>query len=657
MSLANTPRTGTGPMLVPTVVQEEAIVDNLDLLLECLPGEIVASIRELSSREELAAGRDGLLEVVMDLGRRPEARLTSGDVTLLEREVTEEDLLWVISRIGDFGGDNRAGIERTLHRISAIRNRADRVVGLTCRVGRSVFGTIEILRDHIESGKSILIMGRPGVGKTTMLREAARVLASEFSKRVVVVDTSNEIAGDGDIPHPAIGKARRMQVSAPERQHLVMIEAVENHMPEVIVIDEIGTEAEAIAARTIAERGVQLIGTAHGNNLDNLMLNPTLTDLIGGIQSVTLGDDEARRRRTQKSVLERKAPPTFDVVVEIIDRDHILVHEDVAATVDALLRGDAVAPEERWRDEAGVHRTHQRSRPGALPGVEQRRFGGLTPGDARRGDYDARDENRGGWRKHRERSRRASAFGDLRNPAATIPGGTAAAVMPALNSRTEIGATSGSWRPTRGWVSSGMAGAISAMDHEPAARTADGARIPAAWDDAPDADDEVRHESSLPELRIYAHGISRKKLEVAIRELGLPASTARGPEDADAVMTIRNEFKQRGVQLVEAERRGVPIHVLKSNASAQMERALLALYDLPDDPREMALREAAAGVQEVMRTAHPVELAPQSAFIRRLQHQLAGEANITSSSRGRDPHRRVRLEPPGRASSTPRRRR
>jgi hypothetical protein len=474
---------------------------------------------------------------------------------------------------------------------------------------------------------------------------------------VVVVDTSNEIAGDGDIPHPAIGKARRMQVSAPERQHLVMIEAVENHMPEVIVIDEIGTEAEAIAARTIAERGVQLIGTAHGNNLDNLMLNPTLTDLIGGIQSVTLGDDEARRRRTQKSVLERKAPPTFDVVVEIIDRDHILVHEDVAATVDALLRGDAVAPEERWRDEAGVHRTHQRIRPGALPGVEQRRFGGLTPGDDRRGSYDARDEGRGGWRKHRDRSRRASTFDDLRNPAATIPGGTAAAVIPALDSRVDTGATSGSWRPTRGWVSGGMAGAISAMDHEPAARTADGARIPAAWDDAPDADDEARSESPLPELRIYAHGISRKKLEIAIRELGLPASTARGPEDADAVMTIRNEFKQRGVQLVEAERRGVPIHVLKSNASAQMERALLALYELPDDPREMALREAAAGVQEVMRTAHPVELSPQSAFIRRLQHQLAGEANITSSSRGRDPHRRVRLEPPGRASSTPRRRR
>ena len=296
-------------------MQLQAAVDDLCLLVGAPEFDLSGALDV-----ELAAGRDGLLEIVMDLGRRPEARLTSGDVTLLEREVTEEDLSWTISRIGEFGGDNRAGIERTLHRISAIRNRADRVVGLTCRVGRSVFGTIEILRDHIESGRSILIMGRPGVGKTTMLREAARVLASEFSKRVVVVDTSNEIAGDGDIPHPAIGKARRMQVNVPERQHLVMIEAVENHMPEVIVIDEIGTEAEAIAARTIAERGVQLIGTAHGNNLDNLMLNPTLTDLIGGIQSVTLGDEEARRRRSQKSVLERKAPPTFDVLVEIQER-------------------------------------------------------------------------------------------------------------------------------------------------------------------------------------------------------------------------------------------------------------------------------------------------------------------------------------------------
>ena len=648
---------------------DEAIVDNLDLLLACLPAEIVAAVRDLAEHEDLADGRHGLLEIVLDLGRRPEARLTSGDRILLDREVTDEDLSLVTGRIGDFGGDNRAGIERTLHRISAIRNRSGRVVGLTCRVGRAVFGTIEILRDHIESGRSILIMGRPGVGKTTMLREAARVLASEFSKRVVVVDTSNEIAGDGDIPHPAIGKARRMQVSAPERQHLVMIEAVENHMPEVIVIDEIGTEAEAIAARTIAERGVQLIGTAHGNSLDNLMLNPTLTDLIGGIQSVTLGDDEARRRRTQKSVLERKAPPTFDIVVEIIDRDHILVHQDVAATVDALLRGDAVAPEERWRDEGGVHRTQQRIRPGQAAQGEGRRFGGLTPHDGRRDfesrDHDrtrehSRDEGQGGWRRHRDRSRAArggfsaaqSGYGGE-----SVPGGVATPT---------IGALEGSWRPERGWSAgtpsqqrrgTTMATAIAALDHEESGRTVDGARIPAEWDDAPEADDEERSIGELPQLRILAHGISRKKLEAAIRELGLPASIARSADDADAVVTIRNEFKQRGTPIIDAERRGLPIHVLKSNAAAQMERALLAVYDLPDDPREVALREAAAGVQEVMRTAHPVELSPQNPFIRRLQHQLAGEANITSSSRGRDPYRRVRLEPPGRASSTPRRRR
>ena len=633
---------------IRAAIQDEAIVDNLDLLLACLPGEIVAAIRDLATREELAAGRDGLLEIVMDRGRRPEARLTSGDVTLLDREVTDEDLNWVISRIGNFGGDNRAGIERTLHRISAIRNRSDRVVGLTCRVGRSVFGTIEILRDHIEAGRSILIMGRPGVGKTTMLREAARVLASEFSKRVVVVDTSNEIAGDGDIPHPAIGKARRMQVSAPERQHLVMIEAVENHMPEVIVIDEIGTEAEAIAARTIAERGVQLIGTAHGNSLDNLMLNPTLTDLIGGIQSVTLGDDEARRRRTQKSVLERKAPPTFDVIVEIIDRDHILVHEDVAGTVDALLRGDAVAPEERWRDEGGVRRSHARIRPGQTAQGESRRFGGLTPGDDRRGRRSDRgdrgEEGRGGWRRNREQARYAE----------TIPGGTATPVIRSFEGDPVAG---GSWRPERGWTHDSMSAAISEMDHEPIGRTVSGTLVPAEWDEAPDADDDEREVSQLPQLRVLAHGISRKKLEAAIRELGLPATTARTADDADAVVTIRNEFKQRGTPIVDAERRGVPVHVLKSNASEQMERALLDIYQLPHDPREIAMREAKMGIDEVQRTQHPVELAPQSAYIRRLQHQLAGDAGVTSSSRGRDPHRRVRLEPQGRSSSTPRRRR
>ncbi|MDO9066495.1 MAG: AAA family ATPase, partial [Chloroflexota bacterium] len=305
--------------------------------------------------------KQNLLEVVLDLGRPPEARFVDHAVLLNEPEVGDEDLSYVASRIGDFGDDNRAGIPRTLHRISAMRNRKDRIVGLTCRVGRAVYGTIDIISDIVASGKSLLILGKPGVGKTTMLREVARVLAE--TKRVVVVDTSNEIAGDGDIPHPGIGRARRMQVKTPPLQHAVMIEAVENHMPEVIIIDEIGTELEATAARTIAERGVQLVGTAHGNTLDNLMTNPTLSDLVGGIQSVTLGDEEARRRGTQKSILERKAPPTFDIVVEIQDRQRLAVHANVAETVDSILRNQPLAAELRYRDENGVvHRESDQAR-------------------------------------------------------------------------------------------------------------------------------------------------------------------------------------------------------------------------------------------------------------------------------------------------------
>ncbi|MCC7105546.1 MAG: AAA family ATPase [Chloroflexi bacterium] len=326
------------------------VVDDLDQLLDVLPPPIRGPLEQMKRRHEL-------LEVVMDLGREAEARFPGEEMILGNEPVEQADLDYVIQRIGLFGDDNRAGIERTLHRISAIRNREGRIVGLTCRVGRAVFGTIGIVRDLVEAGKSILMMGRPGVGKTTMLREAARVLADDLRKRVIIVDTSNEIGGDGDIPHPAIGRARRMQVRTPSQQHAVMIEAVENHMPEVIVIDEIGTELETQAARTIAERGVQLIATAHGNTLENLVNNPTLNDLVGGIQTVTLGDEEARRRGTQKSVLERKASPTFDIMIEIQNWARVAVHEDVAETVDDFLRGMHHPPTIRFRDEAGQVRS------------------------------------------------------------------------------------------------------------------------------------------------------------------------------------------------------------------------------------------------------------------------------------------------------------
>ena len=330
----------------PPRFQRMQVTDNLDALLATLPPKIANSLSNHQQRGEL-------IEVVIDLGRKPEARFAQNWEYLSDETVSYEDIQFCSDRVGMFSGDNRAGIERTLHRISAMRNRAGEIVGLTCRIGRAVYGTIGMIRDLVETGRSILMLGRPGVGKTTALREIARVLADDLNKRVVIIDTSNEIAGDGDIPHPSIGRARRMQVSSPEKQHQVMIEAVENHMPEVIVIDEIGTEPEALAARTIAERGVQLVGTAHGNRLENLIKNPTLSDLIGGIQAVTLGDEEARRRGSQKTVLERKALPTFDIAVEMLERQSWVVHQEVSETIDQLLRGKEPVTEVRSANEKG----------------------------------------------------------------------------------------------------------------------------------------------------------------------------------------------------------------------------------------------------------------------------------------------------------------
>ena len=363
-------------MITPEAHQAK---EDLQTLLAILPISIRESIEEIGSEE-------ALLEVVMDLGRAPTARYVDGEKTLRAEEVTRAEIDLVVNGIGDFDDDNRAGIARTLHRISGIRNRRGDVVGLTCRVGRAVYGTIDIVADLVEEGHSILLLGRPGVGKTTMLREMARILAE--TRRVVIVDTSNEIGGDGDIPHPAVGKARRMQVPHPSHQHETMIEAVENHNPEVIIIDEIGREREAAAARTINERGVQLIGTAHGKTLENLLLNPTLSDLVGGIESVTLSDEEARRRGTQKTVLERRAPPTFDVLIEIQDRQQLLAHPDVTSSVDAMLRGQPLPVEFRYRDDNGEIHAENQELVISSPAVTGRRDG--RNGRDGRGARDAR---------------------------------------------------------------------------------------------------------------------------------------------------------------------------------------------------------------------------------------------------------------------------
>lgn len=534
-------------------MQQQKITDDLDALLQVLPPSIEQAV-------QAANHGDDLLEVVLDLGRMPEARFVDRELVLRQREVTEEDLNYVISRIGQFTGDNRAGIERTLHRVSCIRNRQGRIIGLTCRVGRAVYGVIDIIEDIVKSGQSILLLGRPGVGKTTLLREAARILGEKT--RVVVVDTSNEIGGDGDIPHPAIGRARRMQVASPELQHEVMIEAVENHMPQVIIIDEIGRQQEAAAARTIAERGVQLIGTAHGITLENLLLNPTLSDLVGGIESVTLSDEEARRRGTQKSVLERRAPPTFDVLIEIQDRQRMAVHHDVAAAVDALLRGRALAPEIRYRDEHGQV-CIQAAPP---PPAADKRLGGIAQG---RLPFEKRHNGQ---------------YGE------TLPA--------------------------------------------------------AARRDYPAEPAPARSGQALQTARIYAYGIGRGRLVQAAQNLGVPVAVADSLEDANALITLKNYYRKHPQPVAEAERRRIPVFVLRANTINQMEACLGDIFGLPvevEDPVEQAVAETQEAIRRILAGSASEELRPASAEIRRLQHEMARQANLISHSYGNEPRRRVRI--------------
>jgi stage III sporulation protein SpoIIIAA len=599
-------------------VTRRETTDDLDALMESLPDEIVERVRTFANRNDL-------LEIVMDLGRRPEARFTHGEELLLEREVIEADIAHVIDHIGAFGDDNRAGIERTLHRISAIRNRAGKVVGLTCRIGRAVFGTIDIIRDIVDGGQSVLLLGRPGVGKTTMLREVARVLADDLGKRVIVVDTSNEIAGDGDIPHPGIGDARRMQVRTPTDQHGVMIEAVENHMPEVIVIDEIGTELEAGAARTIAERGVQLVGTAHGNTLDNLMLNPTLSDLIGGIQTVTLGDEEARRRGTQKTVLERKAPPTFDVVVEIVERDSVIVHRNVAETVDAILRGHMVPPEARWRDDAGDLRAQTKyDYRISETAAGNPAFATLEP----TGGFGAFGRGRGGsGQGYGTGLRPLPGRGGQGRGSRTLPGERLSGDRTAGNDRFEATEASDPRRALEQAFRDTSAGE-QALVEQPV-----GASRP-----------RMANRNHRP-LNLFAFGVSRKRLEQAVRELGVPVTSARELDEADAVVTLRNYYRRKPSALRDAESNGVPIYVLKTNTMLQIENLLASLFDLEADPSEAALRETAEAIGLVQASGRPMELDPQNAYIRRLQHQMAERNNVMSRSRGSEPNRRVELLP------------
>ena len=536
------------------------ITDNLDAMLSVLPVALAEQLVKINRS-------DDLLEVILDLGRVPTARYIDTEIVLSPVEVTHADIQYVVDRIGEFDADNRAGLERTLHRISAIRNRRGHIVGLTCRVGRAVYGTTDIIKDLIESGKSLLLLGRPGVGKTTMLREAARLLAE--TKRVVIVDTSNEIGGDGDVPHPSVGRARRMQVSKPSLQHEVMIEAVENHNPEAIVIDEIGRELEAAAARTIAERGVQLIGTAHGNTLDNILLNPTLSDLVGGIESVTLSDEEARRRGTQKTVLERRAPPTFDVLIEIQTRDRLAVHRDVTEAVDALLRGYPLPPELRYRDEHG--QIHIERAPVPQPAVRTTQ----------------------NFRNHTSFSLSGRRYAPEMTPTRTAK---------ASGNQEEVVSQLGT----------------------------------------------SAQKAPLPTLKIYPYGVARNRLMQAAKRLEVPIVVVNEAADADALVTLRSYYRKRQQPILEAENRGLSIFVLRSNTINQMLQFLIDLFNLSpevvdDRSLEPLLQETQAAIEAVLNGERWVELQPASAYIRRLQHQMARQANLTSHSYGKEPSRRVRI--------------
>ncbi len=564
--MGSSPRRPLEPSPPPSL-SPQRVTDDLDRLLAVLPPVVQ---RALAGPEQ----REGLLEVVLDLGRVPEARYPGRVRALGNDAIERSDLAAVLQRLGPFGGDNRAGIERTLHRISAIRNRTGDVVGLTCRVGRAVFGTVAMVRDLLDTGQSLLLMGRPGVGKTTALREIARVLADDLQRRVVVIDTSNEIAGDGDIPHPAIGRARRMQVARPELQHQVMIEAVENHMPEVIVIDEIGTELEAQAARTIAERGVMLVATAHGNELANLIRNPTLSDLVGGIQSVTLGDEEARRRRTQKTVLERAAEPTFPLAVEMHSRHRWLVHRDVAGTVDLLLRGQPTHPQVRELGGDGrlVLRDDGPVRPAPPPA-----WGTAAPPPRRPGPA----------------------------PLAVVPLPDPTAPRPA----------------------------------------------PAATSAPP-----------LPALRVYGVGLAAQQLEEAVRRRQLPVQVVEGPEQADAVLTVRGQLGRDPELRRQARDLGLPILVIKSDTPHQLQRAMERLLERrrggggadgeePAAPARLddahaALEECRLAVEQVvLPEGRPVELLPRSEAVRALQAELVNHYRLRSAVFGRGLQQRLRVFP------------
>ncbi|MDX2084014.1 MAG: R3H domain-containing nucleic acid-binding protein [Candidatus Melainabacteria bacterium] len=559
--------------------------NDLKLLVDVMPERIRQQLYSLPLAD--------LMEVVLDLGRVPEVRLAGGVMLVLDdASVTEADIEHVVRGVGQFTADNRAGITRTLHRISAIRNRQGVIIGLTCRVGRVVTGTIEPIRDLIESGKSILLLGPPGVGKTTKLREVSKMLADEFQKRVIIVDTSNEIAGDGDIPHPAVGRARRMQVQSPELQQQVMIEAVENHTPQVVVVDEIGTEAEALAARTIAERGVVLIATAHGTTLDNLIKNPVLSDLIGGIQSVTLGDDEAKRRSTQKTVLEREKKPTFDVAIEIRDRHTLAIYPDVAEAVDHLLRGWSLFPEVRKVDtETGSTKV--------LQGHVHRMEASLTPegisATSAAGDRLMVSGSGLGLS-------RAEETDEFRVFLYAITVSFVERILDRLNLKRYISVTN---------------------------NIHDAHAVLALRGHARPGSKVLRLASDYEVPIFYAKTNTMPQIQRALRDA------------VSAVVKVEGPLSVLSWQETPVDGQ---MTLLATSGDESLAEDAQGLHTA--DETALALREVHEAIDRVLAERRSVELAPRRSYIRRIQHEVVEKHNLVSISLGDEPNRRLKILAP-----------
>ena len=586
---------------------------------------------------------DTLIEFVVDLGRLAMARFQDEMCPISDQPVEYGDLDYIASYVSQFSSDNRAGIDATLHRISAIRNRHGRIVGLTARVGRAVYGDADIIKDIIKSGRSILLLGQPGVGKTTVLREISRVLADELKQRVVIVDTSNEIAGDGDIPHPGVGSARRLQVADPALQHNVMIEAVENHTPQVVVIDEIGTEAEAYAARTIAERGVVLVATAHGTKLDNLIQNPTLCDLVGGIESVTLSDEMAfKRGGGHKAILERKAPPTFEVVIELRDRHTFAIHKNVANSVDAILRGAEIAPLVRVRrvnnsDSANRADLSEDQKKNVCEDNKSDRLQKQAKRAAASGVEPALKEREAGGRTDSEDGGKCElASTALETSEGDIPKKetlSSQALYGTLLPHQELARSEGAQAQSQ------SLDARFSYLRKDRYIDSDGNVLLAEMETAP---------KTLPpggKISIYPMSVSRSRLEKLIGLLELPAQVVTTWKSANVVLALENSPLHDPYLFKAIRKAGVEIHFISENSWLKIKDFLDEYFqDTVLTISELAKIEAQEAIEEVLRTGRPYNLLPQERGLRHMQGQMAAQAGLKSMFYGLEPECYLRLQ-------------